>query len=272
MNFLERLQSIQKKQESLLCIGLDTHPAHIPSHLGTSTESILEFNREIISATGDLVCAYKLNLAFYDALGRNGWDILHETMSRFPPDVLTIGDGKRADIGTTSERYAKALLRDLHFDSITVNPFMGFDSVEPFLKDESRGVFILALTSNPGSKDFQRLKVGSEPLWQKVARAAKSWNKGKNIGLVMGATHPRELRKVRSIVPTMPLLIPGIGKQGGDLRASVRYGCDKQGLSAIINVSRSILFASQERNFASAARTEALKIRDLINEIREEFR
>jgi len=181
MNFLERLHSVQKKQDSLLCIGLDTDPAHIPSHLGATVESVLEFNREIIAATGDLVCAYKMNLAFYDALGRNGWDVLHETMSRLPPDVLTIGDGKRADIGNTSKRYAKALLHDLHFDAITVNPFMGFDSVEPFLKDKSKGVFLLALTSNPGSKDFQRLNVGSGPLWQRVARSAKKWNKRKNI-------------------------------------------------------------------------------------------
>ncbi len=268
MNFLERLRGLQKKQNSLLCIGLDTDPAHLPPHLGARPESVLEFNREIIAATGDLACAYKMNLAFYDALGRNGWDILHETMSRLPPEVLTIGDGKRADIGNTSEKYVKALLRDLHFDAVTVHPYMGSDSVEPFLKDDSRGIFIVALTSNPGSRDFQRLKAGSLPLWKHVAQKAKKWNSGKNVGLVIGATHPRELREVRSIVPEMPLLIPGIGKQGGDLRSAVKYGCDRNGLSALINVGRSILYASDTRDFAAAARAEALRLRDEINSLR----
>ena len=167
-----------------------------------------------------------------------------------------------------SEQYAKALFHDLHFNSITVNPYMGSDSLEPFLKDESSGVFVLALTSNSGSKDFQRLKVGSAPLYKKVVQAAKKWNSKKNIGLVVGATHPRELREIRSMVPTMPFLIPGIGKQGGDLSLAVRYGCDKNGLSAVINAGRSILYASKGEDFASAARAEAIKIRDQINAFR----
>jgi len=271
MNFLERLHTVQKKQNSLLCIGLDTDPAMIPSHLGSGQQAVLQFNREIIAATHDLVCAYKMNLAFYDALGRNGWDVVHETMSRMPADILCIGDGKRADIGNTAERYAKALFHDLHFNAITVNPYMGYDSMEPFLKDEGRGVFILALTSNPSSKDFQRLKVGSLPVYKKVVQSAKKWNTRKNLGLVVGATHPRDLKEVRSMVPTMPLLIPGIGKQGGDLAASVRWGCDKNGFSALINAGRSILYASRERNFAEAARAEAIAIRDQINSIRKEL-
>jgi orotidine-5'-phosphate decarboxylase len=271
MNFLERVLTAQKQQRSLLCIGLDTDPALIPSHLGNTAESVLDFNREIIAATHDLVCAYKMNLGFYDALGRNGWDVLHETMSRMPSTVLTIGDGKRADIGNSSERYVKALFKDLHFDAITVNPYMGYDSVEPFLKDEYKGVFVLSLTSNPGSADFQRLPSGDATVYRSVVLAAKKWNKKKNVGLVVGATHPDELREIRELAPTMPFLIPGIGKQGGDLEASVKHGCDKSGLSAIINSGRSILYASKERDFASAARNEALRLRDAINAIRGPF-
>ncbi len=265
MNFAEQLQSVQKKQQSLLCIGLDTDPSLLPPHLGSTPQSVLQFNREVIKGTYDLVCAYKMNLAFYEALGKSGWDVLRETMNLIPPGILTIGDGKRADIGNTSEQYAKALFRDLSFSAITANPYMGSDSVEPFLRDETRGVFVLALTSNPGSKDFQRLKVGATPLYKKVVQRAKQWNTRKNIGLVVGATHPRELKEIRSIVPEMPILIPGIGKQGGDLRQSIRYGCDKKGLSALINVGRSILYASKGEDFASAARSEAIKIRDQIN-------
>jgi orotidine-5'-phosphate decarboxylase len=268
MNFLDRLHAVQKKQQSLLCIGLDTDPALLPPHLGSSAQAFLDFNRKIIAATHDLVCAYKLNLAFYEALGKDSWDILHDTLSHIPRNVLSIGDGKRADIGNTSERYAKALFGDLGFAAITVNPYMGSDSLEPFLTDESRGVFVLALTSNPGSKDFQRLKVGSVPLYEKVVRTAKKWNSRNNIGLVVGATHPRELRSIRSLVPAMPILIPGIGKQGGDLRLSVKNGCDRNGLSAVINVGRSVLYASKGEDFASAARSEAIKVRDQINAYR----
>ncbi len=267
-HFLGRLLDAQKKRQSLLCIGLDPDPSLLPRHLGSSSQSVLDFNREIIAATHDLVCAYKMNLAFYDALGRNGSDVLHGTLSRIPADVLTIGDGKRADIGNTTAQYAKALFQHLHFDAITANPYMGGDSIEPFLEDESRGVFLLALTSNPGSNDFQRLKVGATPLYKKVVQAAKKWNKKKNIGLVVGATHPLDLKEVRSMVPTMPLLIPGIGKQGGDLQRSVQHGCNKDGYAAIINAGRSILYASGEEDFATAARSEAMSLRDRINVFR----
>ena len=268
MNFLEHLQSIQKKQQSLLCVGLDTDPSLLPLHLGSTPQSVLQFNKEIIAATHDLVCAYKMNLAFYEALGKNGWDVLHETMATVPSGIVTIGDGKRADIGNTSEQYARALFRDLNFSAITANPYMGADSIEPFLREEDRGVFVLALTSNPGSKDFQRLKVGSAPLYKKVVQTAKKWNTRKNIGLVVGATHPRELKEIRSMVPEMPILIPGIGKQGGDLRQSIKYGCDKEGLSALVNVGRAVLYASKGEDFAAAARSEALRINNEINNYR----
>jgi len=182
-----------------------------------------------------------------------------------PKSVITIGDGKRGDIGNTAEQYAKSLFNDFGFDSATINPYMGFDSVEPFLKNPEKGAFLLALTSNPGSKDFQRLKVNGKPLYEKVVRTAKKWNKNQNIGLVVGATHSRELKMIRKIVPDIPLLIPGIGKQGGDLKSVIRNGCDKNGQLAVINASRSIIYASSGRNFADAARAEAKK---MVEEIR----
>jgi orotidine-5'-phosphate decarboxylase len=260
MSFTQKLRDTQLRQKSLLCIGLDTDADKIPQHLQSSSNPVLEFNRQIITATNDIVCAYKLNLAFYEAMGERGLTALRETLRLIPKSVLTIGDGKRGDIGNTSEKYAKSLFDDFGFDSITVNPYMGLDSIEPFLKNPERGVFLLALTSNPGSKDFQRLKINGKPLYEKVVRAAKKWNKNQNIGLVVGATHPRELKMIRKIVPEIPLLIPGIGKQGGDLKSAVRDGCDKNGQLAIINASRSIIYASSGKDFAEAARMEAKKM------------
>jgi orotidine-5'-phosphate decarboxylase len=221
---------------------------------------VLEFNRQIIEATQDLVCAYKPNLAFYEAMGDRGLNALRETLKLIPKSVLSIGDGKRGDIGNTAERYAKSLFDDFGFDSVTVNPYMGFDSIEPFLKNPEKGVFILTLTSNPGSKDFQRLKVGTRPLYERVVHAAKKWNMNQNIGFVVGATHPKELQGIRKIVPDMPILIPGIGKQGGDLKSAIRYGCNKHGQLAIINASRSIIYASSGKDFAVTARAEANKM------------
>jgi orotidine-5'-phosphate decarboxylase len=265
MTFTQKLRDVQLQQNSLLCIGLDVDADKIPSHLQSSANPVLEFNRQIIEATHDLACAYKPNLAFYEAMGERGLTTLRETLKLIPKSVLTIGDGKRGDIGNTAERYAKSLFDDFGFDSVTVNPYMGFDSVEPFLKNPAKGVFLLALTSNPGSKDFQRLKINGKPLYEKVVRAAKKWNANQNIGLVVGATRLRELKMIRKIVPEMPLLIPGIGKQGGDLRSAVCDGCDKNGQLAIINASRSIIYASSGKDFVEAARAEA---RRMVEEMR----
>jgi orotidine-5'-phosphate decarboxylase len=271
MTFLEKLQTVQHRKHSLVCVGLDTDPHLLPSHLQSSLEGVVEFNRRIIEATHDLVCAYKPNLAFYEALGSRGWDVLQQTLACIPKDVVTIGDAKRGDIGNTAERYAKALYEDLHFDSVTINAYMGHDAVEPFIRAPEHGVFILALTSNPGSKDFQRLKTGSRPLYEKVVRAASKWNRLDNIGLVVGATHAKELKSIRALAKGMPILIPGIGKQGGDLKSSIRFGCDRNGGLAIINSSRGILYASKEKDFADAARKETIKLRDEIRSYQEEF-
>jgi orotidine-5'-phosphate decarboxylase len=260
MSFLQRLRHVQNQQNSLLCIGLDVDSNKIPLCLRSSRNPALEFNKRIIDATHDLVCAYKPNLAFYEAMGQKGISTLRETLSCIPHSVLTIGDGKRGDIGNTAERYAKSLFTDFGFDAVTVNPLLGFDSVEPFLTNPEKGVFLLALTSNPGSRDFQRLKIGTIPLYEKIVRAAKKWNMNHNIGLVIGATHPNELLRVRKIVPDMPILIPGVGKQGGEVQSSIRCGCDKHGQLAVINVSRSIIYASSGKDFAGAARAEALKL------------
>jgi orotidine-5'-phosphate decarboxylase len=271
MTFTEQLRQSQQERNTLLCIGLDTDPSKLPPLLTGGRMGVVAFNRRIIEATADLVCAYKLNLAFYEASGREGWQDLRSTLTAIPPGVLTIGDGKRGDIGNTSIYYARALFDDLGFGACTASPYMGFDSVSPFLERPDRGVFLLAVTSNPGARDFQYLRVRGRPLYERVVAAVKRWNERGNCGLVVGATRPRELKAVRAIVPDMPVLIPGIGAQGGDLRPAVRYGCSSGGTLAIINSSRSILYASSGVDFADAARAAAVALRDQINSMREKF-
>ncbi|HTY37682.1 MAG TPA: orotidine-5'-phosphate decarboxylase [Bacteroidota bacterium] len=271
MTFIEKLQKAQRKNKSLLCVGLDTDPAKLPPHLGKSAAAVLKFNREIIEATGDLVCAFKLNLAFYEALGEKGWRVIRETLAAVPKSVITIGDGKRGDIGNTAERYASALFDELEFDAATVNPYLGFDSVEPFIRSEAHGAFVLALTSNKGSNDFQRLTIHGRPLYEKIVQATLKWDTHHNIGLVVGATHPAELKPIRDLAPAMPILIPGIGSQGGDLESAVRFGCNKNGLLAVINASRSVLYASKGKDFAKAARAEAQQLRTQMQQFRTQY-
>jgi orotidine-5'-phosphate decarboxylase len=271
MNFTTRLREIQCRQNSLVCVGLDTDSRKIPPSLSGHADRVVEFNTQIIAATKDLVCAYKLNLAFYEAMGRDGWTYLHRTLEQIPDTVITIGDAKRGDIGNSSGLYAQALLDDFRFTATTVNPYMGGDSVEPFLKREDRGAFILTVTSNPGAKDLQYLRVNGKPLYEHVIRKVKSWNTCNNCGLVVGATKPRELQRIRKLAPTMPLLIPGIGAQGGDLALAVRHGCDRYGELAVINASRSVLYASAQEDFATAARRAAERLRDEINGYRVQY-
>jgi orotidine-5'-phosphate decarboxylase len=271
MNFSRHLAAVQTRTNSLVCVGLDTDPAKLPPAFQGREDAVIEFNRRIIEATGDLVCAYKLNLAFYEAAGERGWTIVRRTLGFIPEAIITIGDAKRGDIGNTATMYARALLTDSGFRATTVNPYLGFDSVEPFLRDPERGAFILAVTSNPGAKDFQYLKVGAQPLYERVIRKVRSWNTNGNCGLVVGATRPGELRRIRALVPAMPILIPGIGAQGGDLKSAVRYGCTGDGLLAVINASRSILYASSGDDFAEAARRATTKLRDEINRYRAAY-
>ncbi|MFW6118172.1 MAG: orotidine-5'-phosphate decarboxylase [Chloroflexota bacterium] len=266
MKFTDKLLNASRKNRSLLCIGLDPDPELMPR------VDVLQFNKAIIESTSDLVCAYKPNLAFYEALGAEGLAILEKTVKHIPGDIPAIGDAKRGDIGNTARAYARALFSVLGFDAATVNPYLGFDSVEPFTNYQDKGVFILCRTSNKGAADFQDLSTNGLPLYEAVAQKAREWNVHGNIGLVVGATYPEELKKVRSICPEMPLLIPGIGAQGGDLASAVGYGVDAHGEKAIISVSRQILYASKEKDFARAARNVAEKIRQQINGCRSKAR
>jgi orotidine-5'-phosphate decarboxylase len=266
MKFTEKLLNASQKNQSWLCIGLDPDPELMPA------VDVLKFNKAIIEATSDLVCAYKPNLAFYEALGSEGLTILEKTVKYIPGDIPVIGDAKRGDIGNTARAYARALFSVLGFDAATVNPYLGFDSIEPFINYRDKGVFILCRTSNKGAADFQDLLANGLPLYEAVARKAQQWNAYGNIGLVVGATYPEELKRVRSICPEMPLLIPGIGAQGGDLASAVGYGVDARGEKAIINVSRQILYASKEKDFARSARNVAEKIRNQINDYRSKPR
>jgi len=263
MNFVEKLLSASQKNRSLLCVGLDPDPSLMPDGV-----EVLFFNQKIIDATSDLVCAYKLNLAFYEALD-DGFNILKQTVKHIPAGILKIGDGKRGDIGNTSRAYARSIFERLKFDASTVNPYLGFDSVEPFIRYADKGVFILCRTSNAGANDFQSLSCqtesGSYNLYEIVAQKAEEWNSRGNIGLVVGATYPEELKQIRDRHPQMPILIPGVGAQGGDLELAVRYGVDEKGQKAIINSSRQIIYASRGKDFAEAARHIALSLRDQTN-------
>jgi orotidine-5'-phosphate decarboxylase len=262
MKFTEKLLSASRRNKSLLCIGLDPDVKLMPE------AGLFDFNKAIIDATVDLVCAYKPNLAFYEALGIEGLGVLQKTVEYVPDFIPVIGDGKRGDIGNTARAYARALFEIFGFDAATVSPYLGYDSMEPFFEYEDKGVFILCRTSNPGAVDFQSLVNNQgRPLYEIVAQKAKEWDTHGNIGLVVGATYPDELITVRQLCPEMPLLIPGIGIQGGDLGASVKNGVDAQGEKAIIAISRQILYASKEKDFDQAARHIAQKIRDDINEL-----
>ncbi len=264
MSFLEKLQKASRKNQSLVCIGLDPDPKLMPEGVGVS-----EFNRAIIEATSDLVCAYKPNFAFYEALGRAGMEALERTLKSIPSDVPVIADAKRGDIGNTSKAYARAVFDVLGFDAVTVNPYLGFDAIDPFLQYKEKGTILLCRTSNAGAADFQSLRCetpqGLRPLYEIVADKARQWNTNGNIGLVVGATYPEELKTIRCQHPDMPILIPGVGAQGGDVALTVKYGVSPQGDLAIINSSRQILYASRGADFAEAARRAASALRDEIN-------
>lgn len=265
MKFIDKLLTASRKNNSLLCVGLDPDPALLPPDTG-----VLEFNKAIIDATADLVCAYKLNFAFYEALDSDGFDCLKRSLDCIPPEIPAIGDAKRGDIGNTAKAYARAVFDVFGFDAVTANPYLGFDGLEPFLGYKERGVFILCRTSNAGAKDFQSLTIAGtgKALFEVVADKAEEWNTNRNIGLVVGATYPEELKLLRERHPSLPFLIPGVGAQGGDLAAVIRDGTDARGRGAIINSSRQIIFASRGKDFAEAARKAAQTLRDQINQQR----
>ncbi len=272
-NFTSRLLESSRRNGSLLCVGLDVDPERVPEPLRGHADWVYEFNSGIIEATSDLVCAYKPNLAFYEALGPSGMDALTRTLKVIPPGIPVIGDAKRGDIGHTARAYAGALFDLFGFDAVTINPYLGFDSVQPFLDYRDRGVFLLCKTSNVGSGDFQDLQCvtqdGTFPLYQVVARKAAEWNSAGNVGLVVGATYPEELANVRQLVPEMPLLIPGVGAQAGDLEKTVKFGADSNGELAVINSSRQVIQASLGADWREAARAAAAGLRDAINSYRK---
>ncbi|HSH00603.1 MAG TPA: orotidine-5'-phosphate decarboxylase, partial [candidate division Zixibacteria bacterium] len=258
----------QTKNNSLLCIGLDIDPRRAPNEYNSNPKGLFDFARAIIEATKDLVAAYKPNLAFFEAMGADGWSLLRTICDRIPEEITIILDAKRADIGNTSAQYAAALFKQFRADWVTVNPYMGHDSIRPFLDYKDRGVFVLCLTSNPGSVDFQMLESDGKPLYMHVCEKARQWNSNENVGLVVGATHPDHLAAIRERAADMPLLIPGIGAQGGALERAVMDGTANFTRPALLNVSRSVLYASDGPDFAEKARESAERTLKQINALR----
>ncbi len=265
MSFSDKFSSAVKRNRSRVCVGLDPDPQRLPDHLKAQPDPVYAFLREIIAATRDLACAYKPNFAFYGALGAAGWDTLKKVMQAIPDDVPTLLDFKAGDIGNTAERYARMAYEALNADATTVNPLMGYDGVAPFLNYTDRCAFLLCLTSNPGSADFQRLSTEAGLFYKILAQKAVAWSATGPCGLIVGATHPDELRVIRGLAPDLPFLIPGIGAQGGDAEAVVRQGMDSRGGGILVNASRSILYASPNRDFADAARKAAEALRETLN-------
>ncbi|TDI92067.1 MAG: orotidine-5'-phosphate decarboxylase [Caldithrix sp.] len=273
MNFYQRFQQITREQNSLLCVGLDPDMRRLPESIKSDPDPLFKFCAEIIESTKHVAAAFKPNFAFFEAHGSKGWAALEKLVDLIPDNIMKLADAKRADIGSTSEMYARAIFEKLSFDAVTVNPYLGRDSVEPFLQWPEKGAFILGITSNPGSKDFQHLQVGSEPVYKIVIRqVTENWNTQNNCGLVVGATHPEELAEVRKLAPGIPFLIPGIGAQGGDLEQSVLNGTDESGGLALFNSSRGIIYKSSGSDFAEAAGREAELLNKQINEIRKDKR
>lgn len=256
------------RKKSFLCVGLDTELSKIPAHLQHEHDPVFEFNRRIIDATRHLCVAYKPNLAFYEALGPEGWQVFARTIEYIGTEHFIIADAKRGDIGNTGKKYAEAFFRILNCDAVTVAPYMGKDSVAPFLDFREKWAIVLALTSNPGSSDFQRLLLqdSGEALWEKVLQEVQHWGTPENLMFVTGATHAQDFKRIREIVPDHFLLVPGVGAQGGDLHAICKQGLnDDCGL--LVNASRSILYASDGEDFAEKAHEEALRLQQEMRNI-----
>ncbi len=260
MSVIDKYNARSRAAHSLLCIGLDSDMALVPERFHADAMPQFAFNRWMIDQTHASAAAYKINTAFYEARGAAGWAELEATIAYLRaalPDVLTICDAKRGDIGSTSAAYARAIFDHLGFDCITLNPYLGRDALEPFLERADKGCILLCRTSNPGSGELQNLMIDGTPLWQHVAQLVDGeWNQRRNCMLVVGATYPRELRGLRALLPEMPFLIPGVGTQGGDVETTVRAGIDQQGGGILVNASRSILTAPDPAAVAEALRAE----------------
>ena len=262
MSFREKLAHASESNRTLLCVGLDPDPARVPP------ERAAAFLSAVVEATSDLVCAYKLNLAFYEQSGETGYAALRAVLKAIAKDIPVIADAKRGDVAHTAGAYARAIFDELGFDAATVNPYLGGDSVAPFTERADRGVLIVCRTSNPGARDLQDLPVAQQgktrPLYQAVAELAKGWDRHGNVGLVVGATYPDEMRILRSMCPEMPFLVPGVGAQEGELERSVHAGLDARGGGMIINASRAVLYGADGANTPEAARRAAQELRDAI--------
>ena len=262
--FADKLRAAAQGNHSFLCVGLDPDPELMPH------PHVPSFIHEIIEATSDLVCAYKPNLAFFEAMGPEGMQVLLESLTAVPKHIPIIADGKRGDIGNTDRMYAKALFDIYNFDAATVNAYGGRDGVQPFIDYADHGVFIWCRSSNPGASDVQDLALADgRVLFEAVAEQAREWNEHGNVGLVLGATWPEQIERVRDICPDMLLLLPGVGSQEGDLEASVQAAADAEGGGFLVNVSRSVLYAAKGDGYAKAARKAAQKVRNRINLMRE---
>jgi orotidine-5'-phosphate decarboxylase len=259
MTYKELSDQILRKR-TYLCVGLDTDIRKIPSHLQQSVDPVFEFNKQIIEATAEYCVSYKPNIAFYEAMGAKGWESLQKTLEYIPKTHFTIADAKRGDIGNTSGLYARTFFdpssSGLNFDSVTVAPYMGSDSVTPFLEYENKWVILLALTSNIGSSDFQRLETGGSPLFEQVLKTSQDWAGVDKMMYVVGATQASEFQKIRSITPDHFLLVPGVGAQGGNLEEVSKFGMNSS-CGLLVNASRSIIYASSEKDFAQKAGEEA---------------
>ncbi|MDR1661861.1 MAG: orotidine-5'-phosphate decarboxylase [Azoarcus sp.] len=270
MAFVAALRAAWRERDSLLCIGLDPDPARLPPSLAGQSGAVFDFCRAIVDATADLVCAFKPQIAYFAAQrAEDQLEALIEHIHARHPGVPVILDAKRGDIGSTAGMYAEEAFARYRADAVTVNPYMGRDSIEPYFAWPGKGVILLCRTSNPGGADLQDLDVGGEKLYERVARlAAKEWNGGGNCALVTGATFPAEIARVRTLTGDMPLLVPGIGAQGGDIAATVAAGQTADGAGLAINSSRAILYASAGEDFAEAARRAAFATREAINACR----
>lgn len=257
MNRIELIAAIKSKK-SVLCVGLDTDQDLLPSHLKNDPDGVLKFNKAIIDACADYAVAFKINTAFYEWMGPKGWEIIQETLNYIPKNIFSIADAKRGDIGNTSDRYARTFFKTMNFDSVTVAPYMGSDSVKPFLNYPDKFTILLALTSNEGGKDFQLIESNGIPLYQEVLKTSSQWGTIDNMMYVVGATRADYLQQIRKIVPEHFLLVPGVGAQGGSLDEVMQYGANAD-YSLLINSSRAIIYASSAEDFAEKAREEAQK-------------
>lgn len=272
--FLDRLRRRWHGARTLLCVGLDPDAGRMPPQLAGRDDALLRFCAQIADATADLACAFKPQAAYFAAAGaEDQLAALIGHIRRQHPEVPVVLDAKRGDIGATATQYAREAFERYGADAVTLSPWMGFDSIAPFVQDPRHGAFVLCRTSNAGGDDLQMLPSGDEAVFEKVARlAATAWNLNGQLGLVVGATYPRELARVRAIAPELPLLVPGIGAQGGDLEATLQAGLTAQGDGLLINSSRGILYAGGGESFATAAREAALELRDRIESLRGSLR